>query len=55
MVIYFSGNKVDVTNSATHLDIVRETSGTVDISGRISLGRKTTYLLMGAGFHGGMG
>ncbi|MCG7892397.1 MAG: reverse transcriptase family protein, partial [Candidatus Thiodiazotropha endolucinida] len=55
MDIFLSGNKVDVTDSATHLGIVRNTSGNADITGRISLGRKTAYSLMGAGFHGGNG
>ena len=30
MDILLSGNKVDVTDSATHLGIVRNTSGNVD-------------------------
>ena len=47
MDIFLSGNKVDVTNSTTHLCIVRDTSGTVGICSGISLCRKTAYLLMG--------
>lgn len=43
--IWKSGNNVDVPNFATHLGIVRDTSGTVDISGTISVGRKTVSLM----------
>ena len=44
---------MDVTNSATHLGVNRNTSQAVDTDGKLSLGRKTAYSLMGARFHGG--
>ena len=53
--IFMSGEKVDITDSTVHLGIVRNTSGTADIEGKITLGRKTAYSLMGAGLHGGSG
>ena len=53
--IFLSGDRVDITDSAVHLGIVRNTSRKVDIEGKITLGRKTAYSLMGAGFHGGSG
>ena len=46
---------MDVTNSANYLGINRNTSQAVDTDGKLSLGRKTAYSLMGAGFHGGSG
>ena len=46
---------MDVSPSATQLGINRSTSQSVDIEGKISLGRKTAYSLMGAGFHWGGG
>ncbi|MCG8110719.1 MAG: reverse transcriptase family protein, partial [Candidatus Thiodiazotropha endolucinida] len=53
--IFLSGERVDKTDSAVHLGILRSTSGAVDVEGKIALGRKTAYSLMGAGFHGGNG
>ena len=53
--IFLSGDRVDITDSAVHLGIVRNTSSKVDIEGKITLGRKTASSLMGAGFHGGGG
>ena len=47
--------KVDVASSATHIGINRSATQMVDIEGKLSLGRKTAYSLMGAGFHGGGG
>ena len=44
---------MDTPNSTVHLGIVRNTSGDADIEGKITLGRKTAYSLMGAGLHGG--
>ena len=53
--VFLGDARVDVSASATHLGINRSTSQSVDIEGKISLGRKTAYSLMGAGFHGGSG
>ena len=53
--IFMAGEKVDTPNSTMHLGIVRNTSGNADIEGKITLGRKTAYSLMGAGLHGGSG
>ena len=53
--IVMAGEKVDTPSSTVHLGIVRNTSGQVDVEGKISLGRKTAYSLMGAGLHGGSG
>ena len=53
--IFLSDDKVDITDTLVHLGILRNTAGTVDIEGKIALGRKTAYSLMGAGFHGGSG
>ena len=53
--VFLGDTRVDVSASATHLGINRSTSQSVDIEGKISLGRKTAYSLMGAGFHGGVG
>ena len=38
-----------------YLCIVRNKFGQSDIEGKISLGRKTAYFLMGTGLHGGSG
>ena len=53
--IFMAGEKVDTPNSTVHLGIVRNTSGNADIEGKITLGRKTAYSLMGAGLHGDSG
>ena len=53
--IFLNGERVDITDQAVHLGIQRNTSGKPDIDGKITLGRKTAYSLMGAGFHGGNG
>ena len=53
--IFMAGEKEDTPNSTVHLGIVRNTSGNADIEGKITLGRKTAYSLMGAGLHGGSG
>ena len=49
------GEKVKDSKSATHLGIVRNVNRKPEIDEKISLGRKTAYSLMGAGFHGGGG
>ena len=43
------------STSATHLGITRNINGKPNIEEKISLGRKTAYSVMGAGFHGGGG
>ena len=53
--IFLNGERVDITDQAVHLGIQRNTSGRADIEGKTTLGRKTAYSLMGAGFHGGSG
>ena len=53
--IFMYNDKIENSNSATHLGIVRNINGKPDIDEKINLGRKTAYSLMGAGFHGGGG
>ena len=53
--VFLGEKKVDVASSATHLGINRSATQMVDIEGKLSLGRKTAYSLMRAGFHGGGG
>ena len=49
--IFMAGERVDTPDTTVHLGIVRNTDGRADIDGKISLGRKTAYSLMGAGLH----
>ena len=53
--IFMAGKRVDTPYTTVHLGIVRNTNGRADIhvDGKISLGRKTAYSLMGAVLHGG--
>ena len=53
--IFMYNDKIENSNSATHLGIVRNINGKPDIDEKINLGRKTAYSLMGAGFHAGEG
>ena len=53
--IFLSGDRVDITDSTVHLGIQRNTCRKVDIEGKIILGRKTAYSIMGVGFHAGCG
>ena len=53
--IFMSGEKVDITDSTVRLGIVTNKSEAVDIEGKITLGRKTAYSIMGAGLHWGSG
>ena len=48
-------DKIENSNSATHLGIVRNINGKPDIDEKINLGRKTAYSLMVAGFPVGGG
>ena len=50
--IYMYSEKVKDSKSPTHLGIVRNVNRTPDIDEKISLGMKTAYSFMGAGFHG---
>ena len=45
-------DKIKNSNSATHLGIVRNVDGELDIDEKINLGRKTAYSLMGRVFMG---
>ena len=38
-------------NNTVHLGIKRDASGKVNVEEKVSLGRRTAYSLMGAGFH----
>ena len=53
--IFMAGEHVDTPETTVHLVIVRNTNGRADIDGKITLGRKTAYSLMGAGLHGVVG
>ena len=44
--VFMSGETVDITDSAVHLEIVRTTSGAVDVEGKITLDRNAVYSLM---------
>ena len=44
-----------MTHNTTHLGIHREISDKPNIEEKISIGRKTAYSFMGAGFHSGNG
>ena len=53
--IFLNGERVDITDQSVRLGIQRNTSGMAGIEGQTTLGRKTAYSFMGAGFHGGNG
>ena len=57
MDIFVGGEKVDTPDSTVHQGIitVKNTSRKADTERQITLGRKTTYSLMGAELHGGNG
>ena len=46
-----AGQKVTSESSTVHLGIKRDVSGKVNVEEKVTLGRKTAYSLMGAGFH----
>ena len=48
-------DRIENSNTATHLGIARNVNGKPEIGEKINLGRKTAYSLMGAGLHGGGG
>ena len=50
-----AGDKISNDSNTTHLGIYRDTSDKPNIEEKISIGRKTKYLLMGAGFRSGNG
>ena len=45
-------DKIKNSNYATHLGITYSINGKPSMDEKISLGRKTVYSLLGAGFHG---
>ena len=46
-----AGQNVTSESSTVHLGIKRDVSGKVNVEKKGTLGRKTAYSLMGAGFH----
>ena len=46
-----AGQKVTSESTTLHLGIKRDVSGKVNVEEKVTLGRKTAYSLMGAGFH----
>ena len=53
--IFMADDKISNDQSTTHLGIHRDISDKPCIEEKITLGRKTAYSLMGAGFHSGNG
>ena len=53
--IFMYNDKIENSNFATHLGIVRNINGKPDIDEKINIDRKTAYSLMGGGFSWGMG
>ena len=49
--LVMSGEKISCEECTVHLGITRDIKNKVHIEEKISLSRKTAYLLMGAGFH----
>ena len=45
-------DKIQKSNSEVHLGADRNHAGTVDISARVQIGRRTMYVMMGAGAYG---
>ena len=50
-----NGEEMAQVDNAKHLGIHREVNNKVNVDGKISLGRRTAYSLMGAGLHSGNG
>ena len=48
-------DKIESSNSTTHLGLLRENTNKFDIQQKIQTARRTTYSLMGAGLHGRRG
>ena len=53
--LVMSGKSIKSEECTIHLGISRHVKEKVNIDEKISLGRKTAYSLMGAGFHSGNG
>ena len=45
-------DKIQKSDSEVHLGVDRNHAGTVDISARVQMGRRTMYAMMGAGAYG---
>ena len=52
---FMYNDRIENSNSATHLGIARNVKGKPEIGEKINLGRKTAYSLIGDGFHWGGG
>lgn len=48
----FCDTNIDATQSTTHLGIIRNNSGKLDLDQMLKTGRQTLYCLFGAGLHG---
>ena len=53
--ICMAGDKISNDSDTSHLGIYRDTSDKPNIEVRICIGHKTSYSLIGAGFHSGNG
>ena len=53
--LIMAGDKISCDRCTVHLGITRDTREKVNIEEKLSIGRKTAYSLMGAGFHSGNG
>ena len=49
--VYLAGQKVTAESNTVHLGIKWGVSGKVNVEGKVTLGHRTAYSLMGAGFH----
>ena len=45
-------DNIQKSDSEVHLGVDRNHAGTVNISARVQMGRRTMYAMMGAGAHG---
>ena len=50
-----AGDKISSDSNTTHLGLYRDITDKPNIGEKNSIGRKTAYSLMGAGFHSGSG
>ena len=53
--IFMAGDKISNDSNTTHFGIYRDITDKPSIEEKNSIGRKTAYFLMGAGFHSGNG
>ena len=49
--LMMAGDKINCSESTVHLGISRNVKDKVNVEEKVSIGRKTAYSLMGAGFH----